>query len=192
MKRSTWSRTSDGVFDLNTRVNLDKVVAVLLVDQELCSSCVLVSDMLGQLDGIVEDSISDRGSKGLCRGNLDNLLVTTLDRAITLEEMDDVSSAIGQKLDLNVTGLVQETLNEHGAVTECLLGLRGSTLESLCEIGLAANHTHTSSTTSHSCLDNNWEAVFYLIIVQIACMLVGSFFSSDSHSVFSPSLLANP
>jgi hypothetical protein len=158
---STCSRTSDGVFDLNTGVNLDKVVAVLLVDQEFCGSCVLVSDMLGQLDSVVQNSISDRGSKRLCGGNLNDLLVTTLDRAITLKEMNDVSGAISQQLNLNVAGLVQETLDENGAVTESLLGLGSSTLESLCEVSLTANYTHTTSTTSHSCLDNNRESIFY-------------------------------
>lgn len=153
-------RTCDGVLDLDTGVDLDKVVAVLLIDQELGSSSVLVLDMLGQLDGIVQNGVADRGRKRLGWGNLDDLLVTTLDRAITLKQMNNISLAVGKQLDLDVAGLVEESLNEHGAVAKGLLGLGSSTLKAFGKVGLRANNTHSTSSTTHGSLDDDGESIF--------------------------------
>ena len=48
------------MLDLDAGVDLDKVMAILLVNQELGGSCVLVLDILGELDGVIQDGISDR------------------------------------------------------------------------------------------------------------------------------------
>jgi hypothetical protein len=87
------------VLDLNTRVDLDEVVAVLLVDQELGGTSIAVVGSLGEFDGVVENGVPSRLGQILCgsefytssvQGSLsamhpevelltDDLLVTTLD-----------------------------------------------------------------------------------------------------------------
>jgi hypothetical protein len=87
------------VLDLNTWVDLDEVVAVLLVDQELSSTSISVVGGLCEFDGIVENGIPSRLRQILCGSKLyassvqgatsamhpqlgsltDDLLVTTLD-----------------------------------------------------------------------------------------------------------------
>lgn len=108
----------DGVLDLETRVDLDKVVAVLLVDQELASTSVSVVGGLGETDGVIEDSLSDIVAEVGRRGHLDHLLVTTLNGAVTFEEVDDVTLAVGEQLDFNVTRSVEESLDENGGVAK--------------------------------------------------------------------------
>lgn len=85
--------------------------------------------------------------------------MTTLNRTVALEQVDHISCTIGQELNLDMAGLVQEPLNEHSSVAESLLGFGGGTFESLCKLGLGANDTHAAATASHGSLDNNWEAI---------------------------------
>jgi len=119
----------DGVLDLDSRVDLDKVVPVLLVDQELGGTGVAVVDRLGKPDGIGQDGIASFDRKIFGRGEFDDLLVTSLNGAVTLVQVDDIAVTVSQQLDLNVLGLVEEALDEDGAVTKGRLGLGGSTLE---------------------------------------------------------------
>lgn len=147
------------MLDLDTGVDLDKVVAVLLVDQELCGSRISVVDRLGKLDSIVQEGIADLGGEVLGRGQLDNLLVPALDGAVTLVQVDDVSVVVAQELDLDVLGLVQETLDEDGSVAEGSLGLGRSPVEGVLQAGLVPHDTHTTPTASVGGLDDDGEAI---------------------------------
>jgi len=98
-------------------------IPVLLVNQELCSSGVPVLDALSEPDGVGKDSITSLNWEVLGGSNLNDLLVTTLDTAVTLVEMDDVALVVTEKLDFNVLGLVEEALDEDSSVTEGRLGL---------------------------------------------------------------------
>jgi hypothetical protein len=149
----------DSVLDLDTGIDFDKVVSVLLVDEELCGACVAVVDGPGQLDSIGQDSVSNIGGKVLGRCNLDNLLMTALNGAITLVKVDNVAVVVTEKLNLNVLGLVKESLDEDSAVAKGRLGLRGSSLEVLLEGFGITDHTHTSTTSTVGGLDDDGEAV---------------------------------
>lgn len=69
----TGNLLGDRVLDLDTRVDFDKVVSALLVDQELGGTGVSVSDSMGELEGIVQDSLSDRLVKVRRGSHFDNL-----------------------------------------------------------------------------------------------------------------------
>jgi hypothetical protein len=166
--------TSDGVLYLDTRVDLDKVVAAELVNEELGGTGVAVVDGLCKLDSVVEDSLADLLVEVSGRSDFDDLLVTPLDGAVTLEQVNDVAFAIGKDLDLDVTRVVEEacsyqitfspriwirTLDEDGTVAERSLSLRHGTLEALLELGLLADNTHPATATAHGGLDDDREAV---------------------------------
>lgn len=155
----TCNLLSNGVLNLDTGVDLNEVVAVLLVDKELRGTSVAVVNRLGELDGIGQDSVAGLGGKVLGGGNLDDLLVTTLDGAVTLVQVDNVAVVVTKELDLNVLGLVEEALDENGAVAESALGLGGGTLEGLLQGSLIADDTHTTATTAIGSLDDDGEAV---------------------------------
>lgn len=151
---------SDGVLDLDSRVDLDEVVSVLLVDQELGSTGIAVVDRLGELDSISQDGVASLDRQVLCRGKLNDLLVTSLNGAVTLVKVDDVAVAVTKELNLNVLGLIQETLDEDSAVAEGRLSLRCSSLERVLEFLLVANNSHTTTTTSEGGLDDDRKAEF--------------------------------
>lgn len=147
------------MLDLDTRVDFNEVVAVLLVDQELSGTGVAVVDRLGESDGICENSIAGLDGQILGRGNLNDLLVTALDRAVTLVEVDNVAVVVTEELDLNVLGLVKEALDKDGTVTESRLSLGSGTLKALLQRLGVANNTHTTTTTTVSSLDDDGETV---------------------------------
>jgi hypothetical protein len=147
------------VLDLDTWVDLDEVVATLLIDQELGSSSVAVVGGFGESHSVVENGISRLRWEILGWSQFDDLLVTTLHRAVTLVQVDNIAVVVSEKLDLNMLGAVEEALNEDGSVSESRLGLGCGTLKGILEILLLPHDTHTTSTTSESGLDDDWEAV---------------------------------
>lgn len=149
----------NGVLNLDTGVDLDEVVAVLLIDEELSRTSVAVVNRLSQLDGVGQDRITHFYRKVLCRGNFDNLLVSALDRAVALVQMDHVSMVVTKELHLDVLRLVQESLDENGAVSECALRLGSCTLESLLERLLVADDSHTTATTAIRGLNDDGESI---------------------------------
>lgn len=68
----------DCVLDLDTWVDLNEVVAVLLVDQELSCTGISVVDRLGQLDSIVQDGIAGCSREVLGRCDFNDFLVAAL------------------------------------------------------------------------------------------------------------------
>ena len=96
----------------------DEIIPVLLIDQEFSSTGVAVLDRLCEPDGISQDSIASLDWQILCRCNLNDLLVTALNGAVTLVQVNNIAEVVTKKLNLNVLGLVEETLNEDGAVAE--------------------------------------------------------------------------
>lgn len=149
----------DSVLDLDTGVDFNEVISVLLIHQELCGSCVSVVDGLGQSDGIPQDGISDILGEILGWGNLDDLLVSTLHGAVTLVQMDQVSVVISQELDLNVLGLVEESLDEDCSVSESGLCLGCGSVEGVFQRRLIADDSHATTATSICGLDDDGEAI---------------------------------
>ena len=56
-------------------------------------------------------------------GLLDDLLVAALDGALALVQVDGITMLVTQHLDLNVTRVVNELLNQHAIITKAGLGL---------------------------------------------------------------------
>jgi hypothetical protein len=102
------------VFDLDTRVDLDKVMPALLVDQEFSGTSVSVVYGIGELDSIAQDSLSDILCKMRRRSDLDHLLVSSLNRAVSFVKVDTVTVAVCQKLDFDVSRVIQESCERPG------------------------------------------------------------------------------
>ena len=145
------------MLDLDTGVDLNEVVPAHLVNQELGSACIPVANALRELDSIGEDGPPNlfREMRRWC--NFDNLLMATLDGAITLEEVNGVTNNVSEDLNLNMTRALQEALDEDSAVTERGLGLGNGALEGVLEVGLFANDAHPASSAAHGCLNDDYH-----------------------------------
>jgi hypothetical protein len=173
----------NGVLDLDTGVNLNEVVAVLLVDQELGGTGVSVVNRLGELDSVGQDGVSGSNRQVLRGCNLNDLLVSSLDGTVTFKQVNNVAVVVTQQLNLNVLGLVQETLNKDCAVAEGTLGLGGCSLKGLLQAGLVAHHSHTTTTTTVGGLDDDWETILVSEGLDLLECLDSAFSSGDDGDV---------
>ena len=83
------------MLNLNTRVDLDEVVAAHLVDKELGRAGVPVAHALRELDRVSEDRLADLLGEVHRGRDLDDLLVAALHRAVTLKKVDCVAHRVG-------------------------------------------------------------------------------------------------
>ena len=52
----------------------------------------------------------------------------------------------------------QEALNKDGPIAKGGLGFRHGAFKRVLELGLLAHNTHTTATTTHGSLDDDWNA----------------------------------
>ena len=98
----------DRMLDLDPGVDLDEVEVVVGVDQELAGARVDVAGGLGEPDGGLAEFRTDFQRQGGRGRFLDELLMPALERAVAVPAVDDVAVGIGQDLDLDVAGAVDE------------------------------------------------------------------------------------
>jgi len=113
------NRTSDGVFYLNTRIDLNEVMPSHLIDQEFRCASIPVPDALREPDRVRQNGLTHFLREVSCRCNLNDLLVTSLDGAVTLEQVNGVTNAISKNLDFDMTWALQEAFDEDSAISEC-------------------------------------------------------------------------
>lgn len=148
----------DRVLDLDARVHLDEHVVALLVEQELDGAGVAVADLLRELDRVGADPVAQLGVEVRRRGQLDDLLVTPLHRAVALVEVDDVAHGVGEDLHLNVPRLHDGLLEEHRRVAEGGLRLARRGLDGLAQLSGLQDAAHTAPATTGDGLDEHREA----------------------------------
>ena len=113
----------DRVLDLDACVHLEEEVLAVSCQEPLDGSRGAVRHGSCGIDGQRADARSKLGVDGRGRRLLDELLMSTLDRAVALAEMDDVAVAVGEDLHLDVPRVVQVALDVHGGVREVRLAL---------------------------------------------------------------------
>jgi hypothetical protein len=64
-------------------------------------------------------------------------------------------------------GLIEESLNKDGSVAKGRLGFGSGSLEGVFQACLFPHDSHTTATTSVSCLDDDWETIFVCELLDI-------------------------
>ena len=135
------------VLDLDAGVHLDESVLAGArtrgLEEELHGARVLVVDLTCELERVAPQRIRHRRVQ-VGRGcDLHDLLMTALDGAVALEEVDRVRVVVGQHLDLDVARTLHRLLDEDGRVAEGALRLSHRRLERLEQsvVGVDAAHT---------------------------------------------------
>jgi hypothetical protein len=130
------------VLDLDPGVHLDEDVVALGVEQELDGAGVAVADLGREAHRVGAHPLPDPGVEVGRRGDLDDLLVAALDRAVALEEVDHVAGTVGEDLYLDVAGVHDRLLDEDGRVAERALALAHAGLDGLAEVLGGVDPTH--------------------------------------------------
>ncbi len=79
---------------------------------------VQVTDGAGELDRVRPQPLPNGEVEVGCRGDLDHLLMASLDRAVPLVEVDDVAGTVGEHLYLDMARPLDRRLQENGRVAK--------------------------------------------------------------------------
>ena len=132
------------MLDLQTRVGLHEVEVVCL-DEELEGPQALVVDATGQPPGSIQQ-LTPKGFADPRAGcHFDQLLVAALDAAVPLAEHHDVTRAVTEHLDLDVTRVHDQLLDVHAPITEGLQRLLGRVAVRLLQLVEVDNRPHPAS-----------------------------------------------
>ena len=113
----------DGVLHLDARVHLDEYMTSVLADEEFDRAGAKVVYGAREANSILAKTLAQHGIEIGGRGDFEHLLVSPLDRAVPLEQVDDLPSTVGQYLHLDVARPYKGPLQEHRRVAERALGL---------------------------------------------------------------------
>ena len=123
----------DRVLDLEPGVHLEEIEVAIRVDQEL-------ADLVGEANG---------------RGLFDELLVTTLDGAVSFAEEVTCTIGVDDDLGFDMPGSLDVLLDVDGRVPEIGFGFPLGTLDGCFEFRLVPDYSQTLSATSCRRLDCN-------------------------------------
>ena len=151
----TGDHFGDRVLDLETGVHLEEVEVLVLIAEHLDGTGGVVVDSLGHHAGLLAHSGTGGFIDEAGRRLLDDLLVTTLDGALSLGEGAVVAVLIGKDLNLDVAGLLDELLDEHTVITEGGEGLLLGEVEAGESLLVVVGDTHTLTTTTGGGLDHD-------------------------------------
>ena len=148
------------VLHLDSRVDLDEIKVVLLVDDELDCAGRIVAGGLCQADSGLAHLFADFLRQAGRRALLDQLLVPSLRRAVAFPEMHDVAVLVAQDLDLHVPRPLDIPLDVDAGIAEGSLRLGRSLLPGACQGQFVGCHPHALAAAAGSRLEQHRIADF--------------------------------
>ena len=140
---------------LNTRIHFNKVWIVISVYQKLQCSCIDISNIFTKTDCCIKNLLSCLVWNGKCRRILYDLLVTSLHRAVTVEQMHNIAVIISDHLNLNMLWSFQIFLNENHIITESFFRFISRLVKFLFQISRIIDNTHPTSATTVGSFQHN-------------------------------------
>ena len=155
----------DGVLDLQAGVHLHEPEAVFAqrsgaVDHELDRSRPGIADGPRRIGGGLAHGRTHACRHIGGRGLLDDLLVSPLQGAVALEQMDDVAVPVAEHLNLDVARLGNVLFNEAHRITEAGLSFSLRAFERGPEIRRFPDQPHALAATARAGLDHHRIADF--------------------------------
>src|SRR5579859_2578966 len=148
------------MFDLQARVHLHEIVAVLLVKQKFERACVAVADLLHGANGLFANLVAQFRRQMRAGRLFQHLLMSALARAVALSQIHAMPEVVDQHLNLDMSRAFQVAFNIESVVAERLahLVLRGG--EDALELVLPFDETNAASATASRSLEHERETNF--------------------------------
>src|SRR5690606_32955627 len=155
----TGDHFGDRMLDLHARVHFDEVEATVFIE-ELEGAGAAVAD----LDAGIDTALEHFGARLLVnvggRGFFQHLLVTALQRAVAVVEVDGVALAVREHLDFHVTRVAEEFFQVDHRVAERRAGFGAGQLGRFDQVFFLVHHAHAATTAAASGLDDHRVAYF--------------------------------
>ena len=130
------------------------------IDQKLGRAGVAIVHRPGHPDGVVQDFLPRLLRQVLCRSQLDDLLMSSLNAAVALEQMYDLPVAITEQLHLDMLGSIEEALDKDSPVAEGRFCLGRGTFKGVLETVLVSDDPHAPAAAAKGCLDDDGKSMF--------------------------------
>ena len=145
----------DGMFDLQARVHLQEVEALVLAGDEFDRAGGIVVHGFRQRDRLLAHLAAGGLVEQRRRRFLDDLLVAALDRTFALAEIDHVAMLVAQHLDFDVAGIDDEFFDEDAVVAERGFGFGLGEVEAFGDLGLRMRDPHALAAAAGGGLDHH-------------------------------------
>ena len=149
-------RFGDAVFDLKTGVDLQKIKRLRdAIVNKLHGSGRSVVDGLAETYGSFEKLLADSVRKIGRRRLLDDLLVSSLDRAIAFAEGQNLASAVAENLNLNMARHFDKLLEINSALFEIGFSQTLDRFKSFPQLGRGPAELETDPTATRRAFDHD-------------------------------------
>ena len=145
------------MLDLDTGVHLYEIMPAVPVYQELQRAGVDIAHMLCDFHCILMEGFPDGLRHRPGGSELNDLLVSALQRAVALEQVDEVAVFVAQDLDFDVLRLHQELFHEDVVVAEGLFRLGFDKIVIDADLFHRVAAAHASSAAAGSRFQNDGE-----------------------------------
>ena len=164
---------------LDTGIHFHKIKTSCLFKQELDSSGVHVSrcfcSIHCRLSHLLTQCITHNGTRRF----FNQLLVISLDGAVTLAQMDHMTITIRQNLELDMFRMLHKVLQIHGIIAKSCHRLLLGCHKSIFQFILMISHTHAFAAAAKGRLDNDRIPHFFCNGQCFFCMIQGFLASRD-------------
>src|SRR5260370_2553500 len=129
-------------------------VTAILVDQKLHSARVVEMDRFDDGQGRLEDALSKTRVQVEGGRDFDNLLMSPLQGAIPLVQVNEISMLVAEKLNFDMSSARNVLFQEDRRVAEGSAGLAPGLLQGVVEAIGAGGDAHAAPAPAHGCLDD--------------------------------------
>src|SRR6185369_12421152 len=141
------------VLDLHARIHLDEVELAVLV-QELQRAGASIADVAAGRDADVADRLALLGRDTRRRRFFNDFLMATLQGAVALAQVHDVTVVVGEYLDLDVTRLLEELLHVDLGIAESRECLALRNHDGVQQRRIAVHDPHAAAAAAAGSLDD--------------------------------------
>ena len=145
------------VLDLNTCIHFHKIEAAFWIYDKLNRSGICITDRFCSQYRVLIHFLPRLRIDRRRRRFLDQLLMVSLYRTVTLTERHDISMRIRHNLDLDMSRIDDKALNVHRVIPERIRGLLLRNVKLELKLIRRFRDTHALSSAAGGCLDHDRE-----------------------------------
>src|SRR5262249_51801584 len=146
----------DGVLDLNARIHFDEVIlAGIDVEEKLHGTRIIQPGGAADLESGVPHALANAIVQIRRRRELDDLLMASLQRAVALEEMDEIAVPIAEQLHFDMASPGDEFFEKDIAQAERGSGFALGLFNGFIELIGFEGNAHAAPAAPHRRLDDD-------------------------------------
>mmetsp|Transcript_94283 Transcript_94283/g.129880 ORF Transcript_94283/g.129880 Transcript_94283/m.129880 type:complete len:246 (-) Transcript_94283:217-954(-) len=176
---------SDRMLNLQTSVHLhEEEILSIVIEDEFNGTCIHVINSFCSVNRCLTH-LSSQHFTNVRWCLLNNLLVSSLHRAVTLIQVNIITVHITENLELDMSRILNVLFDKHIVISKTFHGFSFGLIEHLEEVFFSTNNSHTFATATKNCLKHDWEANFLGFVKQELWVLIFTMITRDYGNISS-------